>query len=85
MLGFGDPTFNKEITYKIVKDALKNFERIYLKDKRFIGGDKACIGDLIAFYDVTMLEVLDYDFSPYPTIKKWLSEMRKIGGVQKAD
>lgn len=81
----GDPTFNAEFTHKVVKAALRNFENIYLKENKFIGGDQPCIGDLIGFYDITMLEVLDYDFSSYPKIVRWITEMRKIDGVQKAD
>ena len=62
----------------------KNFEQIYLKG-RFLGGDAPCIADLIAFYDITMLEVLDYDYSKNPKIVKWIGEMRKIKEVQQAD
>ena len=80
----GDPTFNKEWTYKVVNIALKNFQEIYLKGK-FVGGDSPCIGDLIAFYDITMLEVLDFDFKKYNTIVRWLGDMRKIKEVVQAD
>lgn len=30
LLGFGDPTFNEEFTVKVVKAALRNFQKIYL-------------------------------------------------------
>jgi glutathione S-transferase len=85
ILKTGDPTFNEAYTEKVVKAALRNFQAIYLKDTKFIGGEKPSIGDLIAFYDITMLELLDFDYSPYPKIIAWVAEMRKIDGVQKAD
>lgn len=78
----GDPTFNSEWTYKVVKASLKNFEQIYLKDNKFLGGENPCIGDLIAFFDITMLEALEFDFSAYPKILKWIGEMKKIAEVQ---
>ena len=52
---------------------------------KFIGGEKPCIADLAAFYEVTMLEALDFDYSPYPTLTRWIAEMRKIDGVNKAN
>jgi hypothetical protein len=41
-----------------------------------------CLGDLTAFFEVTMLEAIDFDFSSYPKISGWVSEMRKIGGIR---
>lgn len=32
-----------------------------------------------------MLEMLDFDYSKYPKIVKWIAEMRKIEGVNKAN
>ncbi len=55
ILKFGDPTFNSEHTYKVVKSALRNFEKIYLKEQSFLGVDNPNIGDIIAFHDITML------------------------------
>lgn len=69
----------------MVKASLRDFESIYLGDRKFVGGERPCIGDLIAFYDITMLEVLDYDFSGFPLVQQWIAEMRKIDGVRKAD
>jgi len=43
-----------------------------LKDKKYVGGDLPCVADLTAFYDITMLEVLDFDYSPFPKIQKWI-------------
>lgn len=69
----------------MVRAALRDFESIYLKGKSFIGGDRVCIGDLIAFYDITMLELLDFDYSAYPEIVRWVALMRTIPAVTKAD
>ena len=63
ILKTGDPTFDEKHTYRTVRSALRNFEGIYLQDKKFIGGDKPCIADLVAFFDITMLEVLDFDYA----------------------
>jgi glutathione S-transferase len=85
LLKFGDPTFNSEFTYKVVKSSLRNFEKLYLKDQDFVGGSKPNIGDLIAFHDITMLEVLDFDYTPYTKIQKWVARMRKESYIQKAN
>lgn len=50
-----------------------------------MGGDHPCIGDLVAFYDITMLDIVDYDFKKNPLIVKWIAEMRKIKEVVEAD
>jgi glutathione S-transferase len=51
----GDPTFNEKYTRKVVAASLRNFESIYLKDNRYLGGENPSIADLIAFYDITMM------------------------------
>ena len=56
-----------------------------MKDNKFVGGELACIGDLVAFYDITMLEVLDIDLSGYSKITRWIGEMRAIKEVTQAD
>ena len=71
ILKTGDPTFEEGNTRKVIASSLNFFEKVYLKGK-FIGGDKPCIADLAAFYEVTMLELLDFDYSPYPTLLKWI-------------
>ena len=85
ILKTGDPTFDEKHAYRTVRSALRNFEAIYLQDKKFVGGDQPCIADLVAFFDITMLEVLDFDYSNYPKIIRWIGEMRKLEGVRKAD
>ena len=85
IIGTGDPSFNEKNARKAVESSLRHLEKVYLTGRAFIGGDKPCIGDLSAFYDVTMLEVLEWDYSPYPLIAKWVTEMRKFEGVVKAD
>jgi glutathione S-transferase len=82
---FGDPTFNSEHTYKVVKSALRNFEKIYLCDQSFLGGENPNIGDLIAFHDITMLEVLEFDYTPFTKIQKWVARMKQFPYIQKAN
>jgi glutathione S-transferase len=85
ILKFGDPTFNEAFTYKVVKAALRNFEKIYLRELNFLGEEKPNIADLIAFHDITMLEVLDFDYVPFPKIQKWVARMRQLPYIQKAN
>jgi glutathione S-transferase len=68
-----------------VNSALRNFERLYLKDLKFLGGDRPNIGDLIAFHDITMLEVLDFNYTPYVKIRRWVEEMRKFEYIRQAN
>ena len=60
-------------------------EQIYLQKKNFIGGDEPSIADLIAFFDVTMLECTDFDYSPFPVIQAWVKRMKAIPAVVKAN
>lgn len=85
ILGKVDPTFNREIYTKAVEKALNNFASIYLKEKNFLGGEQPNIGDLIAFHDITMLELLKFDFSAYPSIEAWLARLRKEEYIVKAN
>lgn len=32
-----------------------------------------------------MVELLDYDFTPFPKIVRWVAEMRKIKEINQAD
>ena len=43
------------------------------------------MADLIAFFDISMLEVLDYDFSRLSGIEMWMERMKKIPEVGKAN
>lgn len=85
LLKFGDPTFNEEYTFKVVKASLRNFEKLYLKDQKFLGGERPNIADLIAFHDIGMLETLDFDYAPYPKIQKWMTCMRQEPYITKAN
>ena len=47
--------------------------------------DAQNIADLIAFHDITMLETLDFDYTPFPKIQKWVARMRQEPYIQKAN
>ena len=81
----GDPTFNKDFAYRVVNSALRNLQNIYLKDTPYINGTEPSIADLIAIYDVAMLEVLEFDYSKYPKVIEWMQRVKKIKEVQEAD
>lgn len=69
---FGDPTFNEGFTIKVVNSALRNFEKLYLQDRKFLGGEQPNIADLIAFHDITMPELIDFNYAPYAKINAWV-------------
>jgi glutathione S-transferase len=50
-----------------------------------LGGENPNIGDLIAFHDITMLEVLDFDYTPYVHIQKWVARLKEFPYIKKAN
>jgi glutathione S-transferase len=80
-----DPSFHEESVRKTVQGALANFEKIYLKDLNFLGGELPNIGDLLAFHDITFLELIDYDISPFAKIQKWVARMREFPYIKTAN
>ncbi|WOS62610.1 glutathione S-transferase family protein [Sinorhizobium fredii] len=59
---------------------LSVLDRNMLSGRQFVCGDEITIADYLGFSHVTLGEYIDFDFSPYPNIKAWLSRMKtRIG------
>ena len=58
--------------------SLKQLE-LQLSQSPFLGGgDNICIGDLLAACELRQLDVVGFDFSPYPRVQAWLV---KVAGL----
>lgn len=84
-LGFEDPSYHSESTIKLVKASLKAMEQVYLKDWKYIMGDRSSIADLSAFYEIEFLVLLDFNFGNYPLLSEWMERMRAIKEVLQAN
>lgn len=61
-----------------IDDAMKVFNEILKRNKtNFVVGRKLTIADISLITTVTSLEVVDYDFSEYPNVVSWLSNIKK--------
>jgi len=72
---------------KAVGLVLKRIEDFFLKDNKFIFGDEMTIADLAACCEVTQLRMINFDFSSYPVLQKWMERcfenqaMKDVHGV----
>lgn len=60
---------------KGVAYVLKTIEGVFLKDNKYLCGDEMTIADLSAFCELTQLRMINYDFSGYAVLSKWLERM----------
>ena len=63
----------------ILKNSLETFETYFLKDRKFIGGDKISIADLQFLGEVTQYWIADCDiYKGRPNMEKWMEECQKV-------
>lgn len=59
----------------------QNLENFFLSKTRYVAGDKLTIADYLCFEEVVQCEkeyFEVYDFSNYPNITRWLTEMKSL-------
>lgn len=67
---------------KKVNDSI-GFLNHFLEDTGYVAADHLTAADLALYATVTQLRVFDFDFSPYPEVKKWLELLDKTApGVE---
>lgn len=57
---------------------LEHFDKVLLKDQRFISGSKASMVDLVACTEISFFRVLDIDLSLYPNLLQWYDNVRSF-------
>ena len=58
------------------KDALWTMENYFLLGDQYIGGMKEMsLADISAFFELLQLVMIDFDFSGYPRLSKWMRKM----------
>lgn len=60
----------------ILKAALKTIEATLTKNK-FLAGELS-FADMLVYSELRELDVIPYNFSPYPHISAWMKEMAKL-------
>ena len=77
--------FNPEEEKKYLTYVLKMFENVWLKDRKYIASsDKPTIADLSACCELIQLELINFDFTPYPKLKEWKDRIMEIEEMNKA-
>ena len=65
--------------------SLKMIEKYWLNNKKFIAGDDISIADLTAYCELIGLKMINFDFSAYPNIKKWMENLDKFPELAQAN
>ena len=58
--------------------ALDELETIFLANSEFLTGDSKSLADLACVASLTYLEMVEFDFTPYPIIKAWLERLKRL-------
>jgi len=73
----------KEKTESDFEIAMTTIENYFLKEEQYIGGMKEfSIADISAFFELLQLVLLDFDYSKYPRISKWMKKMSQVPEIQ---
>lgn len=62
---------------KKIEDSLVIFDKCLEPTGFAAGTKKISLADLVLFSTVSTFDVFDFDFTPYPNIKKWLEMMKE--------
>lgn len=57
---------------------LQHLETEVLAHRPFLTGQGATIADFVGVSNVTLAELIGYDFSPYPNVRRWVSAIKAI-------
>ncbi len=63
--------------------ALTTMENWWLRDSKYLVGDEVTIADFAAYVEIGQLQpqfTNVYDFSPFPTVQRWLKDMTEVEG-----
>ncbi len=63
---------------------LRVLDRCMLADAHYVAGQEITIADYFGFTYVTLGELIDFDFGPYPNVRAWLARMRARDGYAAA-
>jgi len=77
-LGGGQPDESKVTEYhRILEASLKQMDE-WLGHTTHLCAADVSIADLNAAEDLTMLEILDYNYNAYPNVQRWRKQMTKL-------
>jgi glutathione S-transferase len=57
---------------------LSVLDRHWIGDHRFAAGDRLTIADYLGAAYVSLLEIVGFDLTPYPSVVRWMAAMRKL-------
>lgn len=82
---FMSPQMGKEIPTPLLKDAqstlrqaLKRLESRLSDTNAYLAGNKLTFADMLSYSELKQLDLVAYDFSPYPAVSKWMKLMSEV-------
>lgn len=63
---------------KEMKAAIHGLDTFWLENTKFLAGEEVSIADLSAACELEQLSVINYDFSPFPHVSRWLKDMESL-------
>jgi glutathione S-transferase len=82
------PAYKKMGVERDVPDTEKDIPKLLtyldkqLSKRKFIVDDEISIADLIYSCELNQLELINYDFSPYPNVKDYIGRMNALQGME---
>lgn len=71
-----DPALAKD-TSAMLRAALK-FINSQLSKTRFVANDELSFADIIIYCEIRQLDLVNYDYSPYPALVAWMDVLAKL-------
>jgi glutathione S-transferase len=83
---FGNPTYTKEESAKVVHQAIEDFEKLFLKDNKFVaGGDKPSLADLpFIFYLLGQTLYTDFNHDSHKRLVQYFNDVYEAEPAIKA-
>lgn len=77
------PEATQKTAQAIFTRALKTLDTGWLEQSRYIAGNQLTLADFAAYVEIGQLQpgfTNVFDFEPFPNVRRWLDDMKKVGG-----
>ena len=77
------PEATQQAARATLTNALRAMESGWLSDTPYLAGSEVTLADFAAYVEVGQLQpgfTNVYDFDPFPNVRRWLEEMKQVGG-----
>ncbi len=77
------PDIVQQAAHATLTKALHALESSWLAESRYLTGAQLTLADFAAYVEIGQLQpgfTNVYDFTPFPNVRRWLGEMKRVGG-----